>query len=119
LPKALNSQILETTQPEQFVTLFLAIYDVKKRSLQYINAGHVPPAVFTSTGEHSRLSVGGPLVGVVPHPEYLAGICKLNPGDTLFVCSDGITENRDTQDTDMARTGCAVFLDFEAAVALC
>ena len=100
LAQALNVQILETTQPDQFVTLFLAAYDTDSRTLEYINAGHVPPAIFTPTGEHCRLTTGGPLVGVVPDSTYEVGTVKLNDGDTLFVCSDGVTENCDADGTD-------------------
>jgi len=100
LAQALNVQLLETTQPEQFVTLFLAIYDTATRRLQYINAGHVPPAVFTSAGKHCRLTTGGPLIGVVAETVYESGECQIEPRETLFVCSDGVTENRDADDTE-------------------
>ena len=110
LAQALNVQLLETTQPEQFVTLFLAIYDTRTRRLQYINAGHVPPAVLTATGKHTRLTTGGPLIGVVAETTYESGEYLLESGETLFVCSDGVTENRNTDDAEFGEEGLCQFL---------
>jgi sigma-B regulation protein RsbU (phosphoserine phosphatase) len=110
LAQTLNAQLLETTEPDQFVTLFLAVYDTETHSLQYLNAGHVPPAVFTSKREHCRLTTGGPLVGVVPETTYEAGEHQLEPGETLFVCSDGVTENRGADDADFGEERLCEFL---------
>lgn len=110
LAQALNRQLLETSRPGQFVTLFLAIYDTGTRKLRYVNAGHVPPAVFTVAGRHFRLTAGGPLIGVIPESDYEAGEHKLESGETLFMCSDGVTENRDADDLEFGEERLCEFL---------
>jgi sigma-B regulation protein RsbU (phosphoserine phosphatase) len=110
LAQALNRQFLETSRPGQFVTLFLAIYDTGTRKLRYVNAGHVPPAVFTVARQHFRLTAGGPLIGVIPESDYEAGEHKLEAGETLFACSDGVTENRDADDLEYGEERLCEFL---------
>lgn len=110
LAQALNRQILETSRPGQFVTLFLAIYDTATRKLRYVNAGHVPPAVCTSAGQHSRLTTGGPLIGVIPESDYEVGEHRLNSGETLFMCSDGVTETHDIDDNEYGENRLCEFL---------
>jgi len=110
LAQALNRQLLETSRPGQFVTLFLAIYDTGTRMLSYVNAGHVPPAVFTSADRHSRLTIGGPLIGVIPESAYEVGEHKLDSGETLFMCSDGVTENHNADDSQYGEDRLCEFL---------
>jgi len=116
LAHALNLQLLETSRPDQFVTLFLAIYDPAARRLSYVNAGHVPPAVFTPSGEHTRLTVGGPLIGALPEATFELGEYRIERDGTLFVCSDGVTENFDPDGAEFGEerlcsylTGCCRF----------
>jgi phosphoserine phosphatase RsbU/P len=116
LAQILNLQLLETSQPGQFVTLFLAIYNTETRRLQYINAGHVPPAIITSAETHRRLITGGPLVGVIAEPDYDVGDCRLEPGETLFMCSDGVTENRDTDDMEYGEERLCKFLSARCSI---
>lgn len=69
-------------------------------SLVYINGGHNPPLLLSGSGDVPvPLDVTGPAVGVLPDCVYHLGYAQLNPGDTLFVFTDGVPEARCPQGT--------------------
>ncbi|MDK9496763.1 PP2C family protein-serine/threonine phosphatase [Streptomyces katrae] len=78
-----------------FATLFFGVLDPLTGSLVYINGGHNPPLLLSGDGAVPRtLEVTGPAVGVLPDCVYTLGYAQLNPGDTLFVFTDGVPEAR-------------------------
>ena len=48
----LNTKVNEITRGEKFITLFMAKYNFITHTLQYINAGHPPPVVYTGGNIH-------------------------------------------------------------------
>lgn len=78
-----------------FATLFFGVLDPHTGSLVYINGGHNPPLLLAGDGSGTRaLEVTGPAVGVLPDCVYTLGYAQLDPGDTLFVFTDGVPEAR-------------------------
>ncbi|MFJ5550704.1 PP2C family protein-serine/threonine phosphatase [Streptomyces sp. NPDC093225] len=78
-----------------FATLFFAVLDPATGSLVYINGGHNPPLLLDADGaEPVPLEPTGPAVGVLPDCSYALGYAQLDPGDTLFVYTDGVPEAR-------------------------
>ncbi|UQX00236.1 PP2C family protein-serine/threonine phosphatase [Streptomyces sp. RerS4] len=78
-----------------FATLFFGVLDPLTGSLVYINGGHNPPLLLSGDGARPRpLDVTGPAVGVLPDCVYTLGYAQVNPGDTLFVFTDGVPEAR-------------------------
>jgi sigma-B regulation protein RsbU (phosphoserine phosphatase) len=65
--------------------------------LTYINAGHNSPLLVRTTGEVTRLDVGGFPVGITPDCEYREGWAQMEPGDVLVIYSDGVTESQNEQ----------------------
>jgi predicted ester cyclase len=59
--------------------------------LTYCNAGHNPPLLFGRRGVR-RLEEGGLIVGVFQHASFEEEKLQLEPGDTLVVFSDGVSE---------------------------
>ncbi|MCA9285449.1 MAG: serine/threonine-protein phosphatase [Phycisphaerales bacterium] len=81
-----------------FVTAFFAIYDPATRRLQYTRAGHEPPLVKNAgSGQATtRLEDGGGIpLGIVDDATYEQAETVLEPGQTLVLYTDGITEARD------------------------
>ena len=76
----------------RFITLFFCILDGDTGELTYCNAGHNPPVIVRSTGEHEQLPGGGPVVGILRTIEYKEYRAHLGPGDVLVIYSDGVTE---------------------------
>lgn len=87
----LNERILESTRGGKYLTMFLGLIDVPRKSLHYINAGHVAPIVVRNGGP-LPLKEGGMVVGLMPGTRYRRGRLALESGDVILTCTDGITE---------------------------
>ena len=87
----LNERVLESTRSGKYMTMFLALIDVKRRGLHYINAGHVAPLLVRESGV-TPLKEGGAVVGLLPGMRYRRGHVQLAQGDIVVACTDGITE---------------------------
>jgi sigma-B regulation protein RsbU (phosphoserine phosphatase) len=92
LLRLLNHQLYESTPPEKYATLFLAIYDGVTRRLNYSNGGHLPPLLISEDGMLRRLEKGGTVVGLFDDKNYEEGSIQMLPGEIFVAYSDGITE---------------------------
>jgi sigma-B regulation protein RsbU (phosphoserine phosphatase) len=88
----INAQLCQSTDANRFVTLFLALYDDRARTLRYTNAGHNAPVLVRADGRAERLDVGGTVVGAFDFARYEEAVVTLAPGDLLLVFSDGLSE---------------------------
>jgi sigma-B regulation protein RsbU (phosphoserine phosphatase) len=75
-----------------FATIFFGVLDPTNGSLVYINGGHVPPLVIGAQGIKARLEPTGPAVGLLPDLKFGIEQVDLDPGDTLLVYTDGVTD---------------------------
>jgi sigma-B regulation protein RsbU (phosphoserine phosphatase) len=80
----------------RFTTAFLAEIDPQTRAMRYINAGHNYPILRRAAGSVERLETGGPPFGVPLFTDneiaYGVGRIQLEPGDLLFIFTDGVAE---------------------------
>jgi sigma-B regulation protein RsbU (phosphoserine phosphatase) len=77
-----------------FATLFFGVLDPLTGRLLYINAGHNPPMLTRAWGEPTLLAPTGPAVGMLADSDYTLGHAVLEPGDMLFVYTDGVIDAR-------------------------
>lgn len=78
-----------------FVTFWFGRLDLNSGQLEYVNAGHNEPAVIRdSRAEFMPKSENMPL-GVWEEAEFVSGKVSLEPGDVLFLYTDGVTEAMD------------------------
>jgi len=94
-----NERLMEARQDDLFVTLFYGVLDRWTMSLEYCNAGHVPPLIRRAQAGFVEVvedETGLP-VGMVSNPTFEQGRVFLDQGDTLVVVTDGITEAMDPQ----------------------
>jgi sigma-B regulation protein RsbU (phosphoserine phosphatase) len=103
LVESLNDMILADTRGQKFMTMFVGLLDQPHRTLHYVNAGHVPPAVVRADGSVEYLREGGMVVGLFPSVHYDRGHVRLNPGDLVVACTDGITEAMDTESEEFGQ----------------
>jgi sigma-B regulation protein RsbU (phosphoserine phosphatase) len=76
-----------------FVTLYLGILNLRDGTLQTTNAGHNPPLLKRRDGQFEWLTTqDGPLVGPMPGIAFKESTIHLEPGDELFLYTDGVTE---------------------------
>jgi phosphoserine phosphatase RsbU/P len=88
----LNRQLYRSTPLEKYATLFFSTYASHTQTLNYCNAGHLPPVVLSAHGEVRRLDAGGTVVGLFDEVSYEEGWVRLAPGDIVMAYSDGLTE---------------------------
>ncbi len=89
-----NRVLVEDVGDDRYVTLFLARLNTKKRSLAYVNAGHIPGYIFGATGEViSTLRRTGIPLGLRPDTTYHeSGEIQLAPGQMMLMLTDGFEE---------------------------
>jgi phosphoserine phosphatase RsbU/P len=103
LVESLNDMILTDTRGQKFMTMFVGLLDQPHRTLHYVNAGHVPPAVVRADGSVEYLTEGGMVVGLFPSVHYDRGHVRLNPGDLVVACTDGITEAMNSESEEFGQ----------------
>ena len=77
-----------------FATVFMAVLDPVYGTLDYVNAGHEPALVIGPDGVIEELRPTGPALGMMPDSVFTAGASRLEPGQSLFVFTDGLVEAR-------------------------
>lgn len=99
LALSLNEMLYKDTRSGKHLGLFLGLVDTRRHMLQYINAGLVPPILVRSgNGEIKFLEEGGTVIGLFPQADYTRGSAKLEKGDLLVCCTDGILQVSDEHD---------------------
>jgi len=90
--KEVNQTILRQSSAVILVTVFLAVVDTKKQTLEYANAGHNPPMVRRESGAIESLTKTGSAVGVIDELQLSSTTITLGPGDAVVMYTDGVTE---------------------------
>ncbi|HHG84632.1 MAG TPA: hypothetical protein ENJ82_07775 [Bacteroidetes bacterium] len=91
LIEKLHKTIYNVTQGDKFVTVFLAHIRTPDGEIDYINAGHNPPLLF-SKGEMQELTLGTIPLGIIDLPGIESGTVAFHPGDFMFLYTDGLVE---------------------------
>ena len=99
----LNVALKENLPQSKFVTLFLGRLDTKTGLIEYVNAGHTPPLWLQKSGA-SELTDSDLLLGVVSRAEFTTRTLQLDPGDSLILFTDGVTEARNARGNDLGTT---------------
>lgn len=98
----LNQTLCATATSGKFVTFFYGVIDCEQMTLQYENAGHLPPLLLRS-GSSSKLTEGGTVLGLFANAEYHDRVVALEPGDCLILTTDGVTEAADACDDEFGQ----------------
>jgi sigma-B regulation protein RsbU (phosphoserine phosphatase) len=94
----LNRFLCDHAEVGRYATMFFGILD-ENGGLEYINAGHPSPILIRHNGNAEEAFTEGSFpVGLVPQAEYSTAAVKLEPGDTLVLFSDGVTEAMDPKE---------------------
>lgn len=95
--QAANERILQDSHSDQFVTLFYGILDPEAGTLTYSNAGHNPPYLLAPGGNLRELANTGIPLGIFPGNQWGRVSVELEPGTTLLLYTDGVTEAHNQQ----------------------
>ena len=89
-----NKFLCSHAEVGRYATMFFGILDTDGH-LEFINAGHPSPILLRNGVAEEAFAEGSFPVGLVPEAEYTAVCLKLEPGDTMVLFSDGVTEAMD------------------------
>lgn len=91
-----NRDLAEDNDACMFVTLFLAVIDIETGEVKYASAGHNPPLLLPKDRAPEWIPPLNELVaGIMDDAEYTTKTMTMEPGDTLFIYTDGVTEAMD------------------------
>jgi serine phosphatase RsbU (regulator of sigma subunit) len=89
-----NRFLCSHSEVGRYATMFFGILD-QDGGMDYINAGHPSPFLIRHGVAEEPFTEGSYPVGLVQEAEYVTARVKLEPGDTLILFSDGVTEAMD------------------------
>lgn len=97
----LNKLIHKSSPPDKFITFFIAVLDSITGELDIVNAGHNPIFLLRKDGTLENLDAGGVGLGMFDFGiPYTGHKSILNPGDKLFLYTDGIPEAMNAQEEE-------------------
>lgn len=96
----LNQRVIQNAAGEKFITMFLAAYNESTRELQYVNAGHNPPAL-CSDSHTAILETGTTGLGMIDELSPFEAVNVHIPKGSLLVCyTDGLVEQENAKGED-------------------
>jgi PAS domain S-box-containing protein len=87
-----NKLLYYNTSPDKFATFFYGILSHNQHRLQFINAGHDPPLLFSPNKQLKKLTQENLILGFLENFEFKADSLDIKSGQVLVLFSDGITE---------------------------
>lgn len=94
-----NNELAHENDSCMFVTTFLGVLDTESGEVLYANGGHNPPLHLKREGGVAWLPISGSLmVGAMEKAPYRRERLLLEPGDSLFLYTDGVNEAMNAQE---------------------
>lgn len=88
-----NAQLMQNNEVRQFVTVWLAVFDLKTGKGVAANAGHEHPVIRRADGKYELVEYRhSPPVATMRKLKFRDHEFELHPGDSLFVYTDGVPE---------------------------
>ncbi len=88
-----NTDILLNNAQDMFITVWYGVLDLNTGIVRAANAGHEYPAICRSGGRFELFKdKHGFVIGELEGMKYKEYEFRMNPGDTLFVYTDGVPE---------------------------
>jgi serine phosphatase RsbU (regulator of sigma subunit)/predicted enzyme related to lactoylglutathione lyase len=92
LLRSVNQLFYENTIDSAYATLIFAEYDDNTQRLRYANCGHLSALLLRRDNTLERLESTCTVLGLFKEWECSIAECRLFPGDTLALYTDGVTE---------------------------
>lgn len=89
---AANNSLYERNEADMFVTIWAAVLELKTGKLRYVCAGHNPPVLIRNGVPDYLKSPACLVLACLEDTVYPETELQLQPGDTLFLYTDGVTE---------------------------
>ena len=100
-----NAELCRSNTANMFLTAWCGVINLESGTVTFANAGHNPPMVIKGPAEgaaaHPPLQFvtvrSGPVLAFMDGVNYAPRTVHLDPGDTLFLYTDGVTEAVDAK----------------------
>lgn len=99
---ALNEALAERKVEARYVSLLVLSWDPATRQFVVANAGAMPPMICRN-GEILKLRVEGVPLGLLDSRQYEEVVFDAQPGDTLLLYSDGVSDHLDSAGQEYGR----------------
>lgn len=114
--RELNRLMLDDLRTDSYFTMVYADLDYLSGKLRLVQAGHPYPVLQRADGTIEAIGRGGLPVGIFVHAEYEEVQLTLNPGDRLFITSDGLTETENQRGETLGDDGLQAILRTNASL---
>ena len=112
-----NEKLCENNESGMFVTAWMGILDLTTGNVQFANAGHNPPLLKRANGSYEYLkSRAGFVLAGMEGVRYRVSELTLNPGDRLFLYTDGVPEATNTENKLYGEDRLLAFMNQNAAL---
>lgn len=104
----LNDLMHQAGLTDRFVTLAVAVLDPTTHKVTFVNAGHPSPLICRAGGaveEATSIQVTGLPIGVMEGYAYESAEIALQPGESVLVFSDGVTDAMDVNNNQFTVKG--------------
>lgn len=104
----LNNYLTDNSEATAYLTVFTGVLDTRTGALEYANGGHLSPYLIKKDGSLEALDTKNLICGMFNDVAYDLGKTVIEPGDALFIFTDGITEAQASDESmygdDLLRT---------------
>ena len=88
-----NNNLCYKNEEGMFVTAFICVLDIESCDVSFVNAGHNLPFIQRGDDDFGMLEAKANLVlGMMEDVPYREQHVQLNPGDCMYLYTDGVTE---------------------------
>lgn len=87
-----SNLLWDSVESHQFITAIYGSLDATNKTFVFSNAGHNPPLLIKSDGEHRFVDYGDLPLGMFRDMRYHQHFIKFEKGQVLVLYTDGITE---------------------------
>lgn len=101
--RTVNQNFFDSSVEAAYSTVFFAEYCDEERRMRYANCGHLPGLLLRADGRVEELASTGTVVGMFRDWVGEMGACQLEPGDTLALYTDGVTEACDADEVEFGQ----------------
>ena len=95
-----NRALCSRNEADMFITAWVGILDLETNELTYVCAGHNPPVYYHQKEASLLKGKHGFILGGMEGMKYRSNVLQMEPGDLLFIYTDGIVE-AETIDHDL------------------
>ena len=90
-----NNMLCDGNNVDIFVTSWFGILDLRNGKIEYVNAGHNPPLLYSKKNDEYTYIKSKPnfVLAGLDNTKYDKNELKIEPGDKIFLYTDGVVES--------------------------